>query len=127
MKIGFIGLGKMGARMAERLLEKKHSVVIWARHTDSMRPLAHKGAIATKTIEEFSAKLGKNKRIILMVTHGKPVDDVIQSLKPFISKGDIIVDGGNSFYRDSMRRASQLKKKGISFLDAGVSGGLEGA
>ncbi len=128
MRIGFIGLGKMGSRMAMRLLEKKFEVVVHARHAEAMRPLARNGAMATNSYEEFAEKLGKkNKVIFLMVPHGKPVDEVIENLLPFLSRGDTIIDGGNSFYRDSVKRAGMLARKGIHFLDVGVSGGLEGA
>ncbi|HIH10069.1 MAG TPA: decarboxylating 6-phosphogluconate dehydrogenase [Candidatus Diapherotrites archaeon] len=127
MDIGFIGLGKMGSRMAERLLDQGCEVVIYARNPDSMVPLSQKGAIAANSYQEFCSKLPSKKIIFLMVTHGKAVDEVIAGLLPFLSAGDIIVDGGNSFYKDSIRRAKQLSKKGIEFLDAGTSGGLDGA
>lgn len=126
-RIGFIGLGKMGSRMAENLLEKGFEVVLYARNADSMKPLAGKGSIATTSYKEFAEKLPAPKMIFLMVTAGKPVDEVLNSLKPFLSSGDIIVDGGNSFYKDSMKRAKELAKRGVHFLDAGTSGGLEGA
>tara|TARA_Y100000310_G_scaffold57396_1_gene52592 strand:- start:3906 stop:4802 length:897 start_codon:yes stop_codon:yes gene_type:complete len=127
MKIGFIGLGKMGSRMVERLLEKKHKVVLYARHPKSMKPLMRKGATGTETYKEFSDELGKKKIIFLMVTHGKAVDQVLKSLQPFLKRGDIIVDGGNSFWKNSVKRGKKLAKKGIHYLDAGVSGGLDGA
>ncbi|HLC79106.1 MAG TPA: decarboxylating 6-phosphogluconate dehydrogenase [archaeon] len=127
MKIGFIGLGKMGFRMCEHLLEKKTNLVLYARNADAMKPLSRKGAIATNSYDEFSKKLGKNKIIFLMITHGKPVDDVIASLLPHLVAGDILIDGGNSFYKDSARRNQELSAKGIEFLDVGVSGGLDGA
>ena len=127
MKVGFIGLGKMGGRMAERLLEKKFKVIVYARHPASMKPLVRKGAQASSSYKDFCAKLGKNRKIFIMVTHGKAVDGVIKGLKPFLAKGDIIIDGGNSFYKDSIRRGKSLAKKKVEFLDAGVSGGLQGA
>ncbi|MCR4335583.1 MAG: decarboxylating 6-phosphogluconate dehydrogenase [archaeon] len=127
MKIGFIGLGKMGSRMVERLLEKKHKIVLYARHPKAMNPLVKKGAVGTQTYEEFASALGKTKIIFIMVTHGKPVDEVLKSLQPFLKKGDIVVDGGNSFWKNSVKRGKILANKGIHFLDAGVSGGLEGA
>ncbi len=132
MQIGFIGLGKMGSRMVEHALEQGIEVVVYARNPDAMKPLAEKGAIPTNSYKEFAAQLpGQDnagpKIIFLMVTHGRPVDEVIEGLKPFLAKGDIVVDGGNSFYKDSIKRANALAKSGIHFLDAGTSGGLEGA
>ena len=127
MKIGFIGLGRMGGRMVSLLLEKKHKVVLYARHPKSMNPFIKKSAIGTKSFEEFSKKLGKEKIALLMVPHGNPTDEVIAGIEPFFSKGDIIIDGGNSYYKDSIERGKTLAKKGIYFLDVGTSGGLLGA
>lgn len=127
LRIGFIGLGKMGSRMAEHLLEHGFEVVLYARNPDSMKVLAEKGATATGSYKEFADKLPTPKIIFLMVTAGKPVDEVIKSLKPFLSPGDIIVDCGNSFYKNSVKRANALAKLGIHLLDAGISGGLDGA
>ncbi len=127
MRIGFIGLGKMGSRMASRLLEKGFEVVVYARSQEAMKEITAKGAIGSLSYRGFCEKLPQKKIIMLMVTHGKPVDEVIAGLKPFLSQGDIIIDGGNSFYRDSVKRAKGLSRKGIYFLDAGTSGGLEGA
>ena len=127
MRIGFIGLGKMGSRMAQHLLEKGYEVVLYARHPDAMKELVEKGAIATNSYAEFALQLQGQKIIILMVTHGKPVDEVLQGLSHYFLSGDIVIDGGNSFYKDSMVRAKLLAKKGVYFLDAGTSGGLDGA
>ncbi len=127
MRIGFIGLGKMGSRMAERLLEKGFEVVLFARHPNSMKPLVAIGAIGANSYKEFAQKLLGQKIIFLMVTHGKPVDEVTSGLLPFLNAGDIVIDGGNSFYKDSIKRSVKLAKKGVYFLDAGISGGLDGA
>jgi 6-phosphogluconate dehydrogenase len=127
MRIGFIGLGKMGSRMVERLLLQGFEVVVYARNPLSMKPLSEKGAIESFSYQDFCSKLPEKKIVFIMVTHGKPVDEVISNLLPYIKKGDIIVDSGNSFYEDSIARAKRLQKKGIKFLDAGISGGLEGA
>ncbi len=136
MRIGFIGLGKMGSRMVERLLENGFEVVLYARNPDAMKPFTEKGAVATNSYKEFAGQLDVQKPgqehagrkiIFLMVTHGKPVDEVIEGLRPFLVAGDIIIDGGNSFYKDSIKRAKALAVDGIHFLDAGTSGGLEGA
>ncbi len=126
-EIGFIGLGKMGANMVLNLLDKKYRVVVYNRSPESVKKISKSGAIPSYEIEEFVNKIKGKKIIWLMVTAGKPVDDVIDKLLPYLKKGDIIIDGGNSLYDNSIRRHKALKKKGISFLDCGVSGGIEGA
>ncbi len=123
MKIGFIGLGKMGHPMVERLLAAKQSVVIYNKDIQKTKYLAKKGAIATHTYEEFSKKLGTSKIIWLMVPQDA-VEEVLEQLKQYIHQGDIIIDGGNSNYHNSKLQYNNLKKKEISFLDAGVSGGV---
>jgi len=125
MKIGLIGLGKMGFNMAERLLEKKIKVVAFDLNDNAVKKISKKGAEGAYSLSELVEKLPKPKIIWIMVPHGKPVDIVLGKLK--LSKGDIVIDGGNSFYKNSMKRASKLRKKGVIMLDAGVSGGLEGA
>jgi len=125
--IGLIGLGKMGENMVLNLLDKKYKVVVYNRSSGPTKKLARKGATGSYSYEEFVKKLGKQKVIILMVTAGKPVDAVISDLVPLLDKGDIIIDGGNSYYEDSIKLCKDLKKKGINFLDMGTSGGLTGA
>ncbi len=126
-QIGFIGLGKMGENMVLNLLDKRWKVVVYNRSPEPVKQIARKGAIPSYTIEEFCKKLPKPKVIWLMITAGKAVDSIIKSLLPNLSKGDIIIDGGNSFYETSTKRGRDLKRKGINFLDVGVSGGIEGA
>ncbi|MEK6843827.1 MAG: phosphogluconate dehydrogenase (NAD(+)-dependent, decarboxylating) [Nanoarchaeota archaeon] len=126
-RVGIVGLGKMGKNMALNLISKKYHVTVYNRSPESTREMARKGAIGKYSFEEFADSLGNRKIIILMVTAGKPVDDIIAGLFPFLSEGDIIIDGGNSFYEDSSRRYEVLKEEGINFIDLGVSGGLEGA
>ena len=92
-----------------------------------MRPLARAGAIPCTSYEDFCSKLRKPRTVILMVTAGKAVDEVIAGLTPFLAQGDTVIDAGNSLYTDSVRRHKQLAKEKISFLDAGTSGGLNGA
>ena len=127
MKIGLIGLGKMGYNMALGLLDHRHKVVAYNRSPEPTRKLSKKGAIPSYSYEELCKKLGKNKVILIMVPHGKPVDVVLKGLDKYLSKGDIVIDGGNSYYESSIKRYKMLKKKGVSFLDMGTSGGLEGA
>lgn len=127
MKIGFVGLGRMGFNMVLNLMDHKHKVVAYNRSKDPVKKIAKKGAIPAFSVEEMFNELPKRKVIFIMVTAGKPVDAVIKSLLPYLKKGDIVVDSGNSFFKDSQRRYKKLKKKGMHFLDCGTSGGIEGA
>jgi len=125
--LGFIGLGRMGSRIVERLLEKKFKVVAYNRSPEPLREAERKGAIAAKSYEDVAAKLPVPRIIWIMVSAGKAVDEIIEALLPALSEGDVLIDGGNSNYRDSMKRAGRLKQKGVFYLDVGTSGGLEGA
>jgi len=125
--LGFIGLGRMGARIVGRLLEKKINVVAYNRSPEPLAEVAKKGAIAASGIADLSGKLPAPRIIWIMVSAGKPVDEVIDALVPSLAKDDMLIDGGNSNYKDSVRRAKALKEKGIYYLDCGTSGGLEGA
>ena len=127
MEIGFIGLGRMGSNMVLNLLDHKHKVVVYNRSPEKTRKIAKNGAIPSYSIEEFISKLPKSKIIWLMITSGKYVDELINKLIPFLDKGSIIIDGGNSYYKDSQKRYKELKNLGISFLDVGVAGGVDGA
>ncbi|MBS3102318.1 decarboxylating 6-phosphogluconate dehydrogenase [Candidatus Woesearchaeota archaeon] len=127
MKIGFIGLGRMGYNIALNLLDKKYEVVAHNRSPEPVREIARKGAIPAFTAEELCKKLPKPKIIWLMVTAGKPVDETIKKLLPCLQKDDILIDGGNSNFIDTVRRHGQLSKRGIHYLDCGTSGGLKGA
>ena len=119
MKIGFIGLGRMGSNMVLNLKDKEHKVIAYNRTPKKM-----KGVEMAKDLSELASDV----RIFwIMVKAGKAVDSVIKSLMSHLKKGDIVIDGGNSFYKYSIKRASTLKKKGIHFLDCGVSGGISGA
>ncbi|MBI2139764.1 decarboxylating 6-phosphogluconate dehydrogenase [Candidatus Woesearchaeota archaeon] len=127
MKTGFIGLGRMGKNIVLHLLEQRYEVVAFNRSPEPVKEVEKEGAIGAYSLEEFVGRLPKKKIIILMVTAGKPVDEMIEKLVPLLSSGDIIIDGGNSFFEDSVRRYNLLKKKGIHFIDMGTSGGLTGA
>lgn len=126
MKIGYVGLGKMGFGMVELMLEKGHQVVAYNRHKEVIAEIEKKGAKGTESYETLVSSLPKPRTIWLMVSH-QAVDEVIGKLLPLIEKGDTIIDGGNSPYKESIRRAKELEAKGIDFLDAGVSGGPGGA
>ncbi len=126
MKLGFVGLGRMGANMVRRLLQKGHEVVVWNRTYEKAERLGREGAIPTRTLQELAQNLPTPRVVWIMVPQGKPVDEVLQNLVPHLSAGDIVIDGGNSHYTDSQRRAQELANRGIRFLDVGVSGGVWG-
>ncbi len=126
MQIGFIGLGKMGAFMVERLLNDGHEVIVYNRSPEKTKEIEKKGAVGTYSVEELVEKLNKPKLIWMMIPSGETVQLMIDSLVPLLSKGDIIIDGGNSYYKDSVRRSSVLKEFGINYLDVGTSGGIWG-
>ena len=127
-QIGFIGLGKMGKNMVLNLIDKKYKVIVYNRSPEPTRKLAkHKEIIPSYDLQEFVKKISKPRIVWIMITAGKAIDSVINKLIPLLSKGDTIIDGGNSFYENSIKRYKKLKKKSINFLDVGVSGGIEGA
>jgi 6-phosphogluconate dehydrogenase len=126
MQIGMIGLGRMGTGMTQRLLQGGHQVMVYDRSPDAVAGLAGKGAAATSSLEDLGQKLKAPRIFWLMIPAGAPVDDTIQRLSATLSPGDVIIDGGNSNYKDSIRRAEDLRSKQIEFLDAGVSGGVWG-
>src|SRR3989344_5980467 len=126
MHLGYIGLGKMGLAQVERLLEYGHRVVAWNRSEKPRREARKAGAEVSETLEAVCSRLNTPRLIWLMVPHGA-VDEVLTELLPHLSKGDTLIDGGNSFYEHSMRRAKILSRKGINFLDVGTSGGPVGA
>ncbi len=126
MKLGYIGLGKMGYNMVERLLEKKHQVVVFDINQEAVSAIAAKGAEQAKALEEMARSLAAPRLFWIMVPFAA-VDAVLQELMPFLTKGDTVIDGGNSPYKHSMRRAAELQRLGIDFLDAGISGGPAGA
>lgn len=126
MQLGYIGLGKMGYNMVLRLLEKKYKVIVSNRSLEPVRKAEKKGAISTKSSTEVLEKL-KTPRLIWVMVPYTAVEEVLKEITPMLKKGDTVIDGGNSPYVASIRRAKKLKKIGVHFLDAGVSGGPEGA
>lgn len=126
MKIGFIGLGKMGGRMVERLLQNNHEIVVYNLTRKEIDEAVSKGAIASASIEALVSQLEGRKLIWLMVPSGKAVDENIDALSKLLSPGDIIIDGGNSYWRDSLSRSKRLQTKGIEYIDCGTSGGVWG-
>jgi 6-phosphogluconate dehydrogenase len=126
MKLGYIGLGKMGANMVERLLKKRNRVVVFDRNADAMMAAKNKGAQIAETLAELVAAVPSPRLVWIMVPH-QAVDAVLDELTPHLTKGDTVVDGGNSPYKDSIRRSKELEARDLDFLDAGVSGGPAGA
>jgi 6-phosphogluconate dehydrogenase len=126
MQLGLIGLGRMGSGMTLRLLQGGHQVMVYDRVPEAGAALAGKGATVTGSLEDLGQKLKAPRILWLMIPAGPPVDDAIQHLSGTLSPGDVIIDGGNSNYKDSIRRAETLRSQQIEFLDAGVSGGIWG-
>jgi len=126
LRIGYVGLGRMGLRMIGRIMEE-HDVVAYDIDPQSVAEAARLGAEPANSFESMAGKLQPPRVVWLMVPAGEPVDSVIGGLEPYLGEGDTIIDGGNSFYKDSVGRAERLGLRGIRFLDVGTSGGLEGA
>jgi 6-phosphogluconate dehydrogenase len=126
MDIGFIGLGRMGANMVERLLRGKHRVVAFNRSADKTRAIMQKGAEGAFSLKELADKLKAPRVVWVMVPSGDATQKMIDEVAPLLSPGDLLVDGGNSRYTDSIRRGQELAGKKIHFMDAGTSGGVWG-
>ncbi len=126
MQLAMIGLGRMGSGMTQRLLKGGHQVTVFDRSADAVTALTGSGATAASSLEDLGQKLKAPRIFWLMIPAGAPVDDTIQRLSGVLSPGDVIVDGGNSNYKDSIRRAEALRSQQVEFLDAGVSGGIWG-
>jgi 6-phosphogluconate dehydrogenase len=126
MELGMIGLGRMGANMTERLVRGGHKMITYDRSAEAIQMVVDKGAVGAHSLADFVKQLSLPRAIWLMVPSGDPVDQTIEQLLPQLAKGDIIIDGGNSNYKDSIRRAEKLKTHGLHFIDAGTSGGIWG-
>jgi 6-phosphogluconate dehydrogenase len=126
MELGMVGLGKMGGFMTERLLQGKHRVVAYDRTPSVVQGLVGKGATGADTLDKMIAQLKAPRVIWLMVPSGAPVDQTIEQLLPHLAEGDTIIDGGNSYYKDTIRRGEALASKKINFVDSGTSGGVWG-
>ncbi|MEI6289469.1 MAG: decarboxylating 6-phosphogluconate dehydrogenase [Chloroflexota bacterium] len=126
MKIGMIGLGKMGANMVTRLMNAGHELVVYDVNDSAVSEMASHGAIGVDSLQGMITKLPFPRIVWLMVPAGKITLDTIEKLANLMTKGDIIIDGGNSNYKDSMQHAQMVEKKGIEFLDVGTSGGIWG-
>jgi 6-phosphogluconate dehydrogenase len=126
MQLAMIGLGRMGGNMSERLMRDGHKMVVFDRSPEAIQKYVALGASGAATATEVASKLSAPRVVWIMVPAGKPVDDTIAALLPGMSKGDVIIDGGNSNFHDTMRRAKELEQKGIHFVDSGTSGGIWG-
>ena len=127
LKIGFIGLGRMGENMVLNLLDRGYKPTVYNRTQEKMVAVVKRGAIPSISISELVSKLPEKKVVWLMVNAGAVLDQVLDELTPLLNDGDIVIDGGNSYYKDSQKRYAKLKKLGISFMDCGTSGGMGGA
>lgn len=126
MKLGFIGLGRMGGNMVQRLLLHGHEVVVYDRSAETVRALSEKGAVPSSSLEDLTSKLEGRKIVWIMVPSGKPVDDTLEQLSGLLKPNDIIIDGGNSNYKETRKRGERMLEKGIAYLDCGTSGGVWG-
>lgn len=126
MQLGLIGLGKMGGFMAERLQQGGHQVVGYDFNAEAVAKLTASGNVGVSSLEDLAKKLEGRRAVWIMVPQGKPVDDTVAKLIPLLKGGDIIIDGGNSYYKDSVRRYKEVTAKGLQFIDVGTSGGVWG-
>ncbi len=126
MQIGMIGLGRMGGNMVRRLMRGGHECVVFDLNDDNINQLSGEGAKGATSLDDFVNKLSKPRAVWVMVPAGNPTEQTVMALAERMEAGDLIIDGGNSYYRDDVRRAKALKKKGIHYSDVGTSGGIWG-
>ncbi|MFN2578541.1 MAG: phosphogluconate dehydrogenase (NAD(+)-dependent, decarboxylating) [Pyrinomonadaceae bacterium] len=126
MQLGMIGLGRMGANMVRRLMRGGHDCVVWDVSADNVNALAHEGAKGAESINDLLTKLNQPRAVWIMVPAGQATEQTVNNLAARMNSGDIIIDGGNSYFKDDARRAGTLKEKGINYMDVGTSGGVWG-
>jgi 6-phosphogluconate dehydrogenase len=126
MEIGFVGLGKMGMNMVTRLQRDRHRVVVYDRTTDLIKQAEGQGCVGSSSLADLVSKLAPPRAVWIMVPSGAPTEETIQAVAALLKSGDTIIDGGNTNFHDDVRRASELKKKGIQYVDVGTSGGIWG-
>jgi 6-phosphogluconate dehydrogenase len=126
MQLGMIGLGRMGGNMVERLMRGGHQCVVYDRSPDAVKRLEARGAVGAGSLAELVQKLTPPRAAWVMVPAGAPTEQTVQELVGLMTKGDAIIDGGNSYFKDDVRRSAELKKKGIHYVDVGTSGGVWG-
>jgi 6-phosphogluconate dehydrogenase len=127
MRFGIVGLGRMGANIARNAMEKDYEVVGYDKSADATAEMASEGLEPADSIEDLASKLDRPRIVFLYCPHGPITESVSEELRPALDEGDIVVDGGNSHWKDSERRHARFAESGIRFLDAGTSGGIEGA
>ena len=126
MQLGMVGLGKMGANMTRRMMRGGHELVVSDLSPDAVKGLVGEGAVGSASLDEFIGKLKAPRAAWIMVPAGDPTEKTVQALADRMQSGDTIIDGGNSYFKDDIRRAGQLKAKGINYIDVGTSGGVWG-
>jgi 6-phosphogluconate dehydrogenase len=126
MQLGMIGLGRMGANMVRRLMRGGHECVVWDVNPDNVKQLANEGAVGTQSLDDFISKLSQPRAVWIMVPAGNATEKTVNDLAARMAAEDIIIDGGNSYYKDDARRALALREKGIKYVDVGTSGGVWG-
>ena len=127
MQLGLIGLGRMGGNMARRLMAGSHEIVAWDRSPEAMEALAKDGAVAAASLDDFVARLAPPRTVWIMVPAGAPTEQTVAAVGQRLTRGDAIVDGGHTYFKDDIRRARDLAARGIDYLDVGTSGGVWGA
>jgi 6-phosphogluconate dehydrogenase len=126
MRLGMVGLGRMGSNMARRLIRGGHEVVATDLSPDAVKGMATEGAVASASLDDFASKLGSQRIAWLMVPAGAPTESTAQALAQSFKPGDILIDGGNSYFKDDIRRSKMFAEKGIHYVDVGTSGGVWG-
>ncbi|MHB1071404.1 MAG: phosphogluconate dehydrogenase (NAD(+)-dependent, decarboxylating) [Gemmatimonadaceae bacterium] len=126
MRLAMIGLGRMGGNMVRRLLRGGHQLVVWDRSTEAIQQVVQEGAAGASGLADVCARLHAPRVVWIMVPAGAPVDDTIRELVPHLEPGDVLIDGGNSNFHDTIRRGTALQQRGIAYVDAGTSGGIWG-
>jgi 6-phosphogluconate dehydrogenase len=126
MQLGMVGLGRMGANMSRRLIRGGHQLVVSDLNPDMVKELADEGATGSASLDDLTAKLTPPREVWIMVPAGGPTEQTVQKVAEHLEPGDAIIDGGNSYFKDDVRRAHQLKAKGIYYVDVGTSGGVWG-
>ena len=126
MQMGMIGLGRMGANMVRRLMRGGHQCVVFDLNPDNVKQMESEGAIGSSSLDDFVSRLSTPRAVWIMVPAGKPTEQTVKNLAEKLESGDILIDGGNSYYKDDIRRSAELKAKGIHYVDVGTSGGIWG-
>src|SRR5688572_20024098 len=126
MELGMIGLGRMGGNMTERLLKAGHQVVVYDLDAAAMTRAEASGAAKAESLEALTKLLSAPRAIWIMLPAGRIVEETLKKLLPFLVSNDVVIDGGNSYYKDTIKRAAQFSDKGIEYMDVGTSGGIWG-